>query len=56
MGAAKAASLIEGGDKGRRDEGAHARGGRQPLHHRVGGRGRDDRGIGDGQMLGQLRP
>ncbi len=25
MGAAKAASLIEGGDKGRRDEGAHAR-------------------------------
>ena len=56
MGAAKTSGLIEGGDKRRGDEGPDARGGGQPLHHRVGGRGLDDRGIGDGQVLGQLRP
>ena len=56
MGPAKAPGLIEGRDKRRGDEGAAARGGRQPLHHRVGGRGLDDRGIGDGQVRGQLLP
>ena len=56
MGPAKAPGLIEGRDKRRGDEGADARGGRQPLHHRVGGRGLDDRGIGDGQVRGQLLP
>ena len=56
MGAAEPSRLIEGRHKRRRNERAHTGGGGQPLHHRVGGRGRDDRGIGDGQVLGQLRP
>ena len=56
MGAAKAARLIEGRNKGRRGHRPDPRGRRQSLHHRIVGHGRLELCLGVGQLLGQVFP